>query len=119
MKSVLQLLIMLAVLNAVFHAGHAAMTYYQLKDATEQMLTFSSATSTAQLQNRILEKANEMDLPLQPEDLTVRREGARSTAVVSYTQPVELFPNYLYPMKFTYSVEAYALNAGPAGDSSN
>jgi hypothetical protein len=68
------------------------------------------------LQNRILEKANEMDLPLQPEDLTVRRDGTRTTAVASYIQPVELFPSYLYPMKFSYSVEADALNESPAGD---
>jgi hypothetical protein len=113
MKSVLKLLLMLAVLNAVFHTGRAAMTYYQLKDATEQMLTFGSQTSTAQLQARILDKAGEMDVPLQPEDLEVKRDGARTSASASYTQPVEVFPSYQYPMKFSYTVEAYSLNGAP------
>jgi hypothetical protein len=114
MRTVIKLLVMLAILNAVFHTGRAAMTYYQLKDATEQMLTFGSQTPTAQLQSRILEKAGELDVPMQPEDVTVRRDGARTTAAASYTQPVELFPNYNYPIKLSYSVEAYSLYAGPA-----
>jgi hypothetical protein len=118
MKTVVKLLLMLAVLYAVVHAAYAAMTYYQLKDATEQMLTFGSETSTSQLQSRIAEKAAELDLPVQPEDVHVRRQGARTTASASYTQPVEVFPNYMYPMKFSYSVEAYSLNASTLGDSS-
>jgi hypothetical protein len=113
MKTAIKLLLMLAVLNAVFHTGRATLTYYQLKDATEQMLTFGSATSVAQLQARILERAGEMDVPLQPEDLDVKRQGARTSASASYTQPVEVFPSYLYPMKFSYSVEAYALDGAP------
>jgi hypothetical protein len=117
MKTVIKLLLMLAVINAVFRAGNAAMTYYQLKDATEQMLTFGSETSTAQLQSRIVEKASELDLPLQIDDVRVRRQGTRTTASAAYTQPVELFPNYRYPMKFSYSVEAYSLTASSTGDS--
>jgi hypothetical protein len=117
MKSAIKLLLMLAVLNALFHAGRAAMTYYQLKDATEQMLTFGSEISTSQLRDRIVDKAGELDLPMQTDDVRVRRQGTRTTASASYTEPVELFPSYRYPMKFSYSVEAYSLTASSSGDS--
>ncbi len=113
MKSVLKLLLMLAVLNALFHSGRAAITYYQLKDSTEQMLTFGGAMPTEQLRARILEKAGEMDVPLQPEDLEVRRQGARTTASASYTQGVEVLPNYRYPVTLSYQVEAYSMVGQP------
>ena len=44
-------------------------------------------------------------MPLAPENLNVRRDGARTTADAAYTQPVEVLPSYRYPVRFSFSVE--------------
>jgi hypothetical protein len=42
--------------------------------------------------------------------VTVRRADQRTTASVSYTQPAEVFPNYQYPIGFSFSVDAFSMS---------
>lgn len=114
MKTIIKLVVMLIVLNAVFRSGQAALSYYRLKDASQQLLQFGGQLPTAQLQNDILRKAWELDIPLDAERVTVERQGPRTLADATYTQPVEIFPGVTYPVRFSFSVEAYALVSGPA-----
>ncbi|MSO29429.1 MAG: hypothetical protein EXQ48_00610 [Acidobacteria bacterium] len=116
MKTIIKLAIALAVINAAFHAGEAAWRYYQLKDATQQLITFGSQEHTTELHNRILQKATELQVPLLSENVAVHREGTRTFVDASYTQPVEYFPNQVYPVNLTFSVEAFSLNAGRPED---
>lgn len=110
MKTIIKIAIALAVINAAFHAGEAAWRYYQLKDATQQLIIFGSQQQTTELQNRILEKAVELQVPLLPENVNIRREGTRTFVDAAYTQPVEYFPNQIYPVDLKFSVEAFAAN---------
>ena len=55
-----------------------------------------------------MEFAAEYEVPLRPEDLHVRRIGMRRMANASYVQPIELFPNYIYPKTFSFALTAYA-----------
>ena len=89
MKTILKLAIAAALINAAFHAGEAAFRYYQLKDATEQLIVFGSQEHTNDLHNRIVQKAMDLDVPLLPENIAVHRQGFRTTVDASYTQPVE------------------------------
>lgn len=116
MKTILKLIIMVAVLNAVARTGLVAWNYYQLKDAAKQMVTFGAQSSTTDLHNRILEKAAELNVPLPAENVNVHRQGMRTWAEAAYTQPVELFPNYTYPVTLSFSVDAYSLVAGRPED---
>ena|SRR5687768_10570558 len=106
MKTIIKLLITAAILNAVVRTGMAAMDYYQLKDATQQLLVLGDEASIEQLQSGVLTKAAELDLPVLPENVSVRREGPRTTAEASYTQAIEFFPRYQYPVTFSFQVEA-------------
>jgi hypothetical protein len=90
----------------------AQWNYYQLKDGAQQLLTFDVDASPEQLESAILDKANELDIPLAADDVTVKRDGPRSSATVSYTQPIEFFPMYVYPMKYSFAVDALAIRAG-------
>lgn len=116
MKTILKLLIAAAIINACARAGLAASRYYQLKDAAEQLITFGATETTTALHNAILEKSGELALPVQPENIEVHRQGTRTWADVKYTEPVEFFPSYKYPVDFSFSVNAFSLTAGRPED---
>jgi hypothetical protein len=115
MKTVIKLIIAAALINAVARGAWAQWNYYQLKDGAQQLLTFDVDATPEQLESAILDKAMELDLPVDADDVTVKRDGLRSSATVSYTQPIEFFPKYVYPMKFSFAVDTLAIRAGTKG----
>ena len=117
MKTILKIAIALAVINAAFHGGDAAWRYYQLKDAAEQLITFGSQEHTNDLHSRIVQKAEELRLPLSPENVAVHREGKHTFVEGEYTQPIEYFPGQVYQMDLKFFVENYSLNPGRPEDS--
>ena len=113
MKTVLKLVIAIALVNAVVRAADSAWNYYQLKDAAERALLFGSKLSSQQVHQQIMETANELRLPLQPEDLSVRWRSGRRLALASYTQQIEFLPNYPYPILFSFNVDTAAVGTAP------
>lgn len=109
MKTIIKLLIAAAIVNAAARVGMAAAHYYQLKDAAQELVTFGASAPLGEIQNRILLRAQSFSLPLAPGDVEVSRDGLRTTASASYTQEVEVFPNYTYPMNFRFSVSALSM----------
>jgi hypothetical protein len=112
MKTLIKLLIAAAIINATARVGLAAARYYQLKDQSQELVTFGGNVVPGELQNQIFLKAEELQLPLASEDILVTREGLRTTASAAYTDPVELFPNYKYPIRFQFRVEGVNMGAG-------
>ena len=109
MKTIIKLLIVLAILNAVARAGLAAVRYYQFKDDAQQLVTFGSDATPNEIQNHILEKAEGLALPVTYEDISVTRDGISTIATASYTQAIEVFPRYQYPFTFQLTVTGIAL----------
>jgi len=109
MKTIVKLLIAAAVLNATAHAAMAAWSYYQFKDAAQQTLIFGAGATTMQLHDQIFRRAVELEIPIDPEKVSVTRDGARTVASASYTHRIELFPRYFYPFDFAFSVNAFAV----------
>jgi hypothetical protein len=109
MKTIIKLLIAAAIINGAARVGLAAAHYYQLKDAAQELVTFGASAPVGQIQNEILLRAQTFGVPLAPEDVQVSREGLRTTASASYTQQVEVFPNYRYPINFRFSVDALSM----------
>jgi hypothetical protein len=116
MKTVLKLVIAVAILNAAFRGGDSAWRYYQLKDAAERSLLFGSSSTSQQLHTQIMERAMELLVPLDSQDLRVYWKTGRRTAEASYTQQVEFFPGYRYPVPFSFSVDTVAVGTAPAND---
>jgi hypothetical protein len=112
MKTIIKLLIVIAIINAAARVGLAAAKYYQLKDQSQQLVTFGGNSSPGELQNHILQTATALEVPLAFDDILVTRDGFKTTAQASYTQPVEVFPNYKYPVKFQFTVEGINLGQG-------
>jgi hypothetical protein len=116
MKTVLKLVVAVALLNAVVRAGDSAWNYYQLKDTAERALLFGGTASSKQLHEQIMESAKDLELPLKPEDLRIRWRPGRRVADAQYTQQIEFFPNYLHPVVFSFTVEAVAVGTPPDAD---
>jgi hypothetical protein len=116
MKTVLKLVIAVALLNAVVRAGDSAWNYYRLKDAAERALLFGAKSTSQQLHQQIMESALELQLPLRPEDLSVRWRTGRRVAEARYTQQIEFLPNYPYPVEFSFIVDAVAVGTPPGDD---
>src|SRR5262249_6992626 len=89
--------------------GMAAASYYQLKDQSLQLVTFGAKASPGEIQQQILDKAQDLEVPLDPADVEVSRTGLHTTATASYTQPVEVFPSYIYPLSFHFTVDAFSM----------
>ena len=114
MKTLIKLLIALAIMNAAARVGLASARYYQFKDQSQELVTFGGDAPLGELQNHILDKATALNLPVAFEDIEVVRMGQYTMATASYTQPVEVFPSYTYPMTFHFTVQG--INLGRAGE---
>ena len=109
MKTIIKLLIALAIINGAVRVGIVAARYYQLKDETQQLLTFGGNTTPNELQNHIVSKAVELNIPVDPAEIIVTRDGLHTYATVSYSQPVEVVPSYVYSMKFHFTEDAISM----------
>jgi hypothetical protein len=114
MKTVIKLVIAALLVNAAYRSGSIFLKYYQFKDETQQMILFGQAQSVSDLTRQILGEATKRDVPLDEEGVEVSREGARTVAEVEYTESIEVFPRYFYPVDFSFSAEAYGV-AGASG----
>jgi hypothetical protein len=116
MKTVLKLVIAVALLNAVVRGADSVWNYYQLKDAAERALLFGAQRTSQQVHQQIMERALELQLPLKPEDLFIRWATGRRIAEASYTQQVEFLPNYPYPVEFSFNVNTVVVGTPPDND---
>jgi hypothetical protein len=115
MKTIIKILIAAAILNAAVRVGMVYASYYQLKDASQELVTFGAQVSPNEIQSRLVQKAAELKVPLNPDDVDVHRDGQHTTVSMAYTQSAEVFPRYQYPINFRFSVDAYSMaGLGPA-----
>jgi len=113
MGTVVRLLVMLAIVNAVARGGQAAWHHYQFEDEAQRLVQFAGTATLEELHDEILSKAPAYSITLAPEQLAVRREDTRTIAEASYSIPIEWFPGYVRPLAFTFRVEAFSI-AGAA-----
>jgi hypothetical protein len=116
MKTIVKLVLTVIIINAAFRAGDAAWSFYALKDAAQQAVIFGAGSTTDHLQEQIVKRAGELELPVAPENVVVTRDGATTAAKVAYRQEIELFPRYKYPYDFKFDVDGIAVNPATAPD---
>ena len=109
MKTIIKLLIVVAILNACARGAMAAWTYYQFKDAASQLILFGGDASVGAIEEQILRRATELQVPIDPKNLEVTRDGPRTVATASYRQEIEVFPRYKYPHNFSFTVNALSV----------
>jgi hypothetical protein len=113
MKAIIKLLIVAVVLNAAARSAMAAWSFYQFKDASQQIAIFAGEIPEATLHERVMETAARLGVPVAPEQVTVRREGPVTLIEAMYEQPIELFPNYTRRVPVSFSVEGRLMLTTP------
>ena len=106
MKTIFKLVLALALVNAAVRGGLVAMSYYQLKDAAQQEVTWGGRIPPEELASHVLEKAVELNVPLEAENIQASRDAGVTAISVGYTHPVELFPTFIYPVDLAFEVQA-------------
>jgi hypothetical protein len=76
----------------------------QLEDFMLELAKFSTREPDEKLQRRILEKAEELQLPVVKDDITVRKANGRVRMRATYEIPLE-FPFYTYVWHFDHNVD--------------
>jgi hypothetical protein len=109
MKTLFKLVIAILILNAAVRGALAMYQYYQFKDAAQQVVLFGQRADLEEIQANIVAKATGLGVPMRLDDVKVSRDTTRTTAQGSYVQTVQFFPNYPYPVKFTFVVDALAV----------
>jgi hypothetical protein len=110
MRTIIKLLIAAAVVNATVRVAAVTWQHYQFEDASQQVLLFGRNATETQLHDLIAQRAVDFEIPIDPASIEVVREPSRTLARASYTQRVELFPRYFYPMDFSFEVDTLAVN---------
>jgi hypothetical protein len=108
-NSIIRVAVAVAIINAAARVGFAYWAFYQLRDDAEQAAVFGAKEPTWALQAAVLDKASELFLPLEEDQVVVSRNGFKTTIEASYVQPIEYFPNQSYPMTFSFSVEGFSV----------
>jgi hypothetical protein len=110
--SIIRIALAVAFLNATARVGFAYWAHFQLRDEAEQTAIFGANQPTWALQQAVLEKADELLLPVGDDQVRVRRDGHKTIIEANYVQPIEFFPNQTYPMEFSFSVEGFRVQDG-------
>jgi len=108
MKTIIKLAIAIAIANALFHVGTAYLSYFQFKDAVDELATHTVGTD-AQMREKVVELANKYDEPVDPEAIDIRHTEQHIFIETSYTKDVALFPGYVRKWPFEMKVDGFVI----------
>jgi hypothetical protein len=109
MKTLIKLLIAAAIVHASWKGGYAYWRFYQLKDAAQDAALFGASKSAAEIRNSVVELANELNLPVDPDKVAVRREPNHTYVNTSYVERIEVLPSFFYPWQFNLNVDVLTM----------
>ena len=118
-KSVVKVLIAIAIANALWRVSSSYISYYRFKDSVDDLATHSGGKTESQLKDRVVELAGMYDEPVDPEAIDIRHDQNHIIISTSYTKPVSLFPGYEYQWPFRVNVDAFVSGSTRFGDLSN
>lgn len=102
MKTLFKVGTTLVILTMCFQAARYYLNNFQFEDAAQQRLLFETRASDSQIVDIVLKLANEYQLPLKADDVSVRMIGQDRVVEMEYTENVPLIPGiFIYPWKFT------------------
>ena len=107
MKTILKIVIGLALVTACFNASRAALADYQFQDDVQQALLFEPRASEEDIVEMVLKFAREYDIPIKEEGIVVRQVGQDVRAEMTYTKSVPLIPG-VFSKDWTFTPHASA-----------
>jgi len=102
-KLIVRLAVVALLANACYHIGSQYLTHIKLRDAIRDAAMFKARNDT-ELLTRIMALAEQYEVPLEEENLSIEREDRQVKIEGWYDQPIEVLPNYQYPWHFGLSM---------------
>lgn len=100
----LWLLATLVFAMVVVKMGPVKIASVELYDYMREQAKFAQRATSETLRKRILERAENLELPLEAKDLMVAKSEARIRMEATYVVPIE-FPGYTYSWRFHHVVD--------------
>jgi len=107
LKTIIKLLVAAVILHAAWRVGSTFLTYYRFEDRLQQAAQFGGSRPVAEVREQAVKAAGELDVPIEPEAIIVRKSDREIFIDASYVDQLQLFPGYYYPWEFTLSVKAW------------
>lgn len=104
MATFIKLVIAAFVVNACVQLGLSAWTFFQFQDAVQQAVLFSTNQTAEQLKGRVSEIARDMQLPIDPQSLSVSYQHVQARITATYVDDVPLVPGG-YQYKWTHALD--------------
>ncbi len=76
----------------------------QFFDFMYEQAQYAQKTSPENMKKELMKKARQLEIPLDPKKLTVKKRGGRIQIEAEYTVPVE-FPGYTYVWEFAEKID--------------
>ena len=113
MRVLIKLLIAALLVHGAWRAGLAYWDFYRFREDVQETAQFAGGRSPDEVKARVLEIGSTLRLPLDPERVSVRREGDHVLVDAAYTARIEILPAYLVPWTFALAVDAWTIAAKP------
>jgi hypothetical protein len=110
MRTLLKLAVVALLANAAWHLFGAYSPNYKLQDGIQYAAQNRGPLTDDALKDRILEIANQFDVPVTAADVSITRQGPHTLVDLSYVRPVELAPGFRYPWSFSIHVDVLSLS---------
>ena len=92
MKTILQIAVAAMLLTACVQGGRAALKHYQFVDALHEAMLFAGSLTAEQVATQVVEIAGDHEIPLEPDNVTVRREPFLVVIDAPYTETINVVP---------------------------
>ena len=114
MTTLIKIVLALVLITATVRAGMAALAHYQFTDAVQQAMLFAPNASDAQLVQSVLKMAQQHEVPITQDDVTLRHRGTDIVVEFSYSKSITLIPGvYTRSWTFSPSVSVRSLRLPP------
>jgi hypothetical protein len=94
------LAVFLLVVHAGVRGGMVWMRYQNFKDGVREAALFSGTKTDDVLREQVMQLAQQNEIPLDPDAMTIDRSGGSVTIKASYVAMVEWLPGYRRPWAF-------------------
>ena len=106
-RKLLKLAVFLFIANAAYQAAPVSWHYYGFQDAVQELALFSEKASEADLIERVMVLAEEHGVPLEREDVEVRRGNNQLLITASYIETMTFLPGYQYERQFDVQAKTF------------
>jgi hypothetical protein len=106
-KFLLKLAVAGLIANATWRAGSVYLTHYKFQDAVREAAQFRGRKTDDELRERFVELANDFDVPITGEDLTLKTQASHFLVDGAYVRSVELVPGYTVAWPFTVHADVF------------